>query len=217
MVYKLTDTEHLVYSPSLQTTTIICRNQSSETVHIDMTTKITFPENCYVKLLKHTITSTATNKISAPPLQYAWAWDPFTLPCTTLDNPQHLDHMIQELRERIYNIQSNATNPEIFEKMIVDSTFTVNYTSVVIWLSLAMASLLYLALFIVAFFAYIKQRKEMAATTQPQQNPTHTYAPLAQPLENQNQLLLQELSHAIIQHSTNPRSNAIIRLNPKTS
>ena len=258
MVYQLTDTEHLVYSPTLQTAIIICKNQSSETVHIDMTTKITVPENCYVKLLKHTITSTATNKISAPPLSYAWAWDPFTLPSTTLDNPQHLDHMIQELRERIYNIQSNATDPTIFEQMIVESTFSVNYTSVMIWLSLAMASLIYLVLFIIAFIMYIKHRKALAATSQNQNvrnptntyiNPTHTYAPVPQshepqnqvaciqrppnpppppppqhqiypnhhythvPQPTQNQLLLQELSQALINHSTNPR-NTLIRLNP---
>ena len=215
-------------------------------------------KNCYVKLLKHTITSTATNKISAPPLSYAWAWDPFTLPSTTLDNPQHLDHMIQELRERIYNIQSNATDPKIFEQMIVESTFSVNYTSVMIWLSLAMASLIYLVLFIIAFIMYIKHRKALAATSQNQNvrnptntyiNPTHTYAPIPQshepqnqvaciqrppnpppppppqhqiypnhhythvPQPSQNQLLLQELSQALINHSTNPR-NTLIRLNP---
>ena len=97
-------------------------------------------------------------------------------------------------------------NPKIFEQMIVESTFSVNYTSVMIWLSLAMASLIYLVLFIIAFIMYIKHRKALAATSRNQNvqnptntyfNPSHTYAPVPHTLEPQNQL-------ATIQRPTNP-------------
>jgi hypothetical protein len=44
MVYQLTDTEHLVYSPQMQTSTIVCKNASSEIVHLDIATKIHIPE-----------------------------------------------------------------------------------------------------------------------------------------------------------------------------
>ena len=115
MLYQLTATEHLLYSPIMQTSTIICKNARSETVHLDLATKIYVPENCHVKFAKHTIISTFTSKISSPPLQFAWAWGPFTLPSTSLDNPQHLDHMVTELRNKIYNIQDNITNPEILK------------------------------------------------------------------------------------------------------
>ena len=40
IVYQLTDTEHLVYSPVLQTSSIICRNNSRETVYLDQSTRI---------------------------------------------------------------------------------------------------------------------------------------------------------------------------------
>jgi hypothetical protein len=103
----------------MQTLIIKCKNMTSKIIHLDLSTKIYVPENCHVKFSKHTITSTFSSKISSPPLQFAWAWDPFTLPSTSLDNPQHLDQMVNELRNKIYNIQTNLTDPKIFEKMLI--------------------------------------------------------------------------------------------------
>ena len=82
MVDQLTDTEDLVYNPEMQTSTNLCKNATSETIHLNLTTKIYVPKNCHIKFAKHTITSTFTSRISSPPLQFTWAWDPFILPST---------------------------------------------------------------------------------------------------------------------------------------
>jgi hypothetical protein len=89
IVYQQAANEHLVFSPKIQTSTIINKNVTSETIHLDLASKIHVHENCYIKL-KNTITSTFTSRISLPPMQLAWAWNPFTLPSTFLDNPQLL-------------------------------------------------------------------------------------------------------------------------------
>jgi hypothetical protein len=136
----------------------MCRNGTSETVHLNLVTKVIVPENCQLKLLKHTIISSSTvRELSSKPIQYAWSWDPLTLPSTLLENPQHLDHMINDLRNQIYYVQRNATDTKVFESMLITSTFSNNYTSIIIWLSLALASTLYLILFIFAFIMYLKQ------------------------------------------------------------
>jgi hypothetical protein len=94
----------------------MCRNGTSGTVHLNLVTKINVPENCQLKLLKHTIISSSTvREISKKNLQYAWSWDPLNLPSTLLENPQHLDHMINELRNQIYNVKRNATDPELLK------------------------------------------------------------------------------------------------------
>jgi hypothetical protein len=109
----------------------MCRNGTSETVHLNLVTKITVPENCQLKLLKHTIISSSTvRELSFKPLQYTWTCDPLTLPSTLLENPQHLDHMINDIRNQIYNVKCNATDPKVFESMLITSTFSNNYTSV---------------------------------------------------------------------------------------
>jgi hypothetical protein len=146
----------------------MCRNGTSETVHLNLVTKINVPENCQLKLLKHTIISSSTvREISTKPLQFDWSWDPLNLPSTLLENPQHLDHMIKELRNQIFNVKRNATDPELFESMLVTSTFSNNYTSILIWLSLALATTLYLILLIIAFIKYLKHKRSI--------NPRHPY------------------------------------------
>ena len=180
MVYQLTDPEHLVYSPQMQTSTIICKNKTSEIIHLDLATKNLVPENCDVKYSKHTITSTFSSWISSPPLQFTWAWDPFTLPFTPLDNPQHLDRMVNELRNRIYNIQNYLTYPNIFKNMLIHSRLTFNKTSIKIWLMLALTPKFYLILFMISFALYIKPCKNTntlakspnATPTYPKSNPS---------------------------------------------
>ena len=211
-VFQLSDTEHIVYSPTLQTSAIMCRNGTSETIHLNLVTKINVPEDCQLKLLKHTIISSSTvREISTKPLQYAWSWDPLNLPSTLLDNPQHLDHMINDLRNQIFNIERNATDPKLFESMLITSTFSNNYTSILIWLSLALASTLYLVLFIVAFIMYLKHKRALNPRHSYPQHPQIPMEPLVNPLSaQQNHAILQELGNALVHHHTNRPS----RLNP---
>ena len=212
-VFQLSDTEHIVYSPKLQTSAITCKNGTSETIHLNLVTKVNVPENCQLKLLKHTIRSSSTTReISSKPLQYAWTWDPLNLPSTLLENPQHLDHMINELRNQIYNVNRNATDPEIFQSMLIESTFSHNYTSILIWLSLSLASALYFILFITAFIMYLKHKRSINPRHPIPQQPTIAMEPLVHQLnyQHQNQALLQELGNALVQHHTTRPS----RLNP---
>jgi hypothetical protein len=209
MVYQLTDTEDLVYSPLMQTITIICKNATSEIVHLDIATKIHAPENCLVKFTKHTITSTITSRISSPPLQFAWAWDPFTLSSTSLDNPQHLDHMVNELRNKIYNVQANISEPINFENMLTISTLTFKSTSIIIWVTLALISKLYLTLMIIAFTYYLKQCKNSQAVAKfSKQEPTNHYEAI------QMQPLIQDLGNVLIRLHTANREPTQIRSNP---
>jgi hypothetical protein len=148
-----------------------------------------------VKFSKHTITSTFTSRISSPPLQFDWAWDPFTLPSTSLDNPQHRDHLVNELRNKIYNIQANITDPIYFESMLTESTFTLNRTAIIIWLTLALTSTLYLILMLWAMAFYLKHRHYSKTITKLfKLGPSSQYEPLQmQPLipsqQQQNQAL----------------------------
>jgi hypothetical protein len=48
MMYLLTDTEHLVYSPKIQIYKIICTNSTSETMNLDLANKVHIPKNCHI-------------------------------------------------------------------------------------------------------------------------------------------------------------------------
>jgi hypothetical protein len=66
---------------------------------------------------------------------------------------------VKEFRSKIYKIQDNATTPEISESILANSNFSYNKTAVIIWLTLAMTSALYLVLFLIAFAMCIKHCK----------------------------------------------------------
>ena len=69
IVYQLTDTEHLIYSPILQTTTIICRNNTQETVYLEQSSRVKVPQGCSLQINKHKIHSVRQTNIN-PHLPY---------------------------------------------------------------------------------------------------------------------------------------------------
>jgi hypothetical protein len=131
IVYQLSDTNHLVFSQTLQTSTINCTNETSTRIHFKQSTKIHVPEGCSIKLTKHEITSSDSAKISPPPLRYSWSWDPFTLPASLLFNGAHIYQAIYELRTNIFGmdkqIYTTRTNSSTFKQMI-SKTFSQSFT-----------------------------------------------------------------------------------------
>ena len=170
IVYQLTDTEHLVYSPVLQTASIVCRNNTHETVYLDQSTRITVPQGCSLSLQKHRIHSERQTTISPHPLHGAWNWDPLSLPSTLLADPEHLDHLLYELRTdfntidqkfiAIKNLTSSISSPDFFTKMLVDSTYSTNSTSILIWTALCLASISNLYFFLQALFNFLQRRRQ---------------------------------------------------------
>jgi cytochrome bd-type quinol oxidase subunit 1 len=80
-----------------------------------------------------------------------------------------------------------------FESMLITSTFSNNYTSILIWLSLALASTLYLVLIIVAFIMYLKHIRTLNPRHPSPQHPQIPMEPLVNPLSvQQNHAILQE-------------------------
>ena len=90
MVDQLNDADHLVFSPTLQNSTIKCTNGNSTRIHFEQSTKIYLPAGCSIELTKHEITSSDSAKISPPPLRYSWSWDPFRLLSPLLSNPAYI-------------------------------------------------------------------------------------------------------------------------------
>jgi large-conductance mechanosensitive channel len=186
-VFQLTDTDHLIYSPILQTSTITCKNGTQQTVYIEQATKITLSEGCTLKLNKHTIHSNSRARLTPHPLQYAWHWDPLSLPSTLLADPEHLDHLIYELQTHINKIDNTTLESEDFEAMLVKNTFSTNPTALIIWTGLFLSTIANFTLFCIAVYCYYKHRHNK--TEYQQQQPTN---PEYQDIINEVQKLLRE-------------------------
>jgi hypothetical protein len=154
IVYQLSDSDHLVFSPTLQTSTIKCTNGFATRVHFEQSTKINVPARCFIKLTRHEITSTDSAKIAPPLLRYSWSWDPFTLPSSLLSHPAHIDQTMSELRTNIFGMNkpiiTTRTNSSTFEQMISKTNFNINYSSMFTWLALALAATANLGLLILS-------------------------------------------------------------------
>ena len=207
-MYQLSDTDHLVFSPTLQTSTIKCTNGSSTRIHFEQSTKINVPAGCSIKLAKHEITSSDSAKISPAPLRYSWSWDPFTLPSSLLSNPAHIDQAIYELRTNIFGmskqINVTRTNSSTFEQMISKTNFEINYASIFTWLALALAATANLGLFLFTVIYFFRQRQTLTpqTTTNPHTQTLPSIQTTNPSTEWPNQLspiILQQLQEMISQ------------------
>ena len=194
LVYQLSPTDHLIFSPIPQSPVITCMNGSNERIDIGRTTRVHLEAGCTVKTRKHTIVSDNLHKIAPTPLQMTWSWDPFELPSTMLLDAQHLDHMLYETQKYIYNLHSNITNSTTtqkqFDNLMVKSKFSFSYFPILIWLALAISSTALLILFFIAFYNYYSNRKTQQQQYQQQHNFQQT-PQIPMPINNLIQDLLQ--------------------------
>ena len=167
---QVSDREHLVFSPTDQVSKIKCKNGTQERVQLDrnQATKITMEPGCTLKLNKHTIRTKSSSHIYIQPLQYSWSWNPFNLPSSTLANTAHLDELLYKVQKQVFNLTSEIANhtisESVFNKMLNTSTFSINPTSIIIWALLCSCALLYLTLFLVDVYIYIKHKQNKTST-----------------------------------------------------
>ena len=179
IVYQLTDTEHLIYSPILQTTTILCsRNNTQETVYLEQSSRITVPKGCSLQINKHKIHSIRQTSINPHPVHVAWTWDPLSLPSTLLSDPEHLDHLLYQLQTDFSNIDTKfqkinipANNTAYFDDMLVKITSPYSYTSMLIWTGLCLAAIANFLYFITLLYYFLFPRQPINYEVQPAQNP----------------------------------------------
>ena len=165
IVYQLSDSDHIVFSPSPFTSKINCKNGTSQRIHFNTATKIHLESGCTIKLKVHTVFSDTNMAITPSTLQYTWKFDPFIFPSTMLENAQHLDHMVYGVKKNISHlaetVQNFTNNSPSFEDMINNATFSTNPISLIIWMCLAISSTTIFILFGTAvYWFYFRNRKQ---------------------------------------------------------
>jgi len=111
MVYQLSPTDHLVYSPELLTTQIKCRNNSHFPLFLEKHTRISIPEGCQTKLRRHIITSDVTLRENPEPLQVKWEWNPLSFPSDLLQDVGMVDEQIGRLEQHIEYMRNFTLDP----------------------------------------------------------------------------------------------------------
>ena len=102
IVYQLPDSDHIVFLLSPFTSKINCKNCICQRIHFNTATKIHLDEGCIIKLRQDTVLSDDNMAKAPPTLQFTWKFNPFIFPSTMLENAQHLDHMVYNVRKKYF-------------------------------------------------------------------------------------------------------------------
>ena len=119
-VYQLTPTDHLVYSPTMFTTQIICRNGSHFPLHIQDHVRIRVPQGCHTRLERHVISSDVTLRSDPEPLRFEWKWNPLKFPSNLLTDVNIVDEQLGRL-ERQFELMREFTSSPKYLKPIAET------------------------------------------------------------------------------------------------
>jgi len=153
-VFQLSPTEHLIYSPKIFTTQIICINGTHFPLPIYEHSRIEVPQGCHVKLKNHIITSDVTLRAPPTPLRVTWKWNPLSLPSNLLHDIGIMDEQFGRLQDEIAFIRNYTSSPEYIRpiaKNVLDERHMFNWTWYVVLGLIGLLIFLVIAGFLLAY------------------------------------------------------------------
>ena len=119
-VYQISNTQHIVYTPSPLNTQIICNNGSYYPLKIKNTKFVTIPEGCSTELYNHSITSDFTIRTTSQSIYFEWDFDPTTLPNSAemLTDSKTIDIKLAKLNKLIERISKDEIDPHEFDALM---------------------------------------------------------------------------------------------------
>lgn len=109
IVFQLSPTKHLVFSPEPLTTRINCRNGTHQPLFLSAgNNRIEISQGCWAELNSHIISSDFDIRVSPDPLEYAWHWDPMHLSASLLQDAHHMDQVIDQLHTDMKHLQNTS-------------------------------------------------------------------------------------------------------------
>ena len=140
-VYQLSATDHLVVSPTPHTAQILCRNGSHFPIRLRLTSRISVPPACSLRLFNHTITSDDSVRIKPEPLQFTWTFNPLLLPSEIMQGAAHADDELNEIKDEIETVKNVTLQQGDFPDAVTNTLSQISHFSVLFWLSFSLGVL----------------------------------------------------------------------------
>ena len=186
-VYRLSATEHLVFSPNPLTTQIECKNGSHFPLRLKATSRISIPEGCSAQLHNHTIYSDPTLRIAPEALHFTWDFNPANLPNSAqlLEGTKHIGPQLAMIRKHLDQLANETIAKEVFAGLLVEHLTSPNKISILIWIILILLA----AALLNAGFQWYRARSQAIRLARQQQGHAFGYtAPTAPPTIIRNRL-----------------------------
>jgi hypothetical protein len=138
-VYQLSATDHLIVSPVPHTAQILCKNGSHFPVRLRLTSRISVPPACSLRLFNHTINSDDSVRIKPEPLQFSWSFNPLLLPSEIMQQAAHADNEMNDIKDQMAEFKNNTLSPKDFPEAATNTLSTVSHFSVLFWITFSVA------------------------------------------------------------------------------
>ena len=140
-VYQLSATDHLIVSPIPHTAQILCKNGSHFPIRLKLTSRVTVPPACSLRLFNHTINSDDSVRIKPEPLQFSWSFNPLLLPSEIMQQAAHADNEMNDIKDQMTEFKNNTLSQKDFPEAVTNSLSTVSHFSVLFWITFSIAIL----------------------------------------------------------------------------
>ncbi len=140
-VYQLSATDHLIVSPIPHTAQILCKNGSHFPIRLKLTSRVTVPPACSLRLFNHTINSDDSVRIKPEPLQFSWSFNPLLLPSEIMQQAAHADNEMNDIKDQMTEFKNNTLSQKDFPEAVTNTLSTVSHFSVLFWITFSIAIL----------------------------------------------------------------------------
>ena len=179
VTYRLSQTDHLVFSPQAFTTQILCANGTHFPQKFSGTTYLHIPPFCSVQLKNHSLSANGNIRVTPNPLIFQWDLKPNLLPVHLLSATAHLDLLLNELHANLTAFRSSPNDTftdEQFAQLLQTHILTPSSSSAVVW-SVVLTSLFTFLITSIFLFAWCRNRHRFNVRHRPSQ--TANFEPLS--------------------------------------
>ena len=131
-VYQISNTQHIIFTPSPINSQITCHNGSYFPIRIKNTKQIYIPEGCSIELINHTITSDFSIRTTSRSIHFEWDFDPLSLPDSAqlMIDSKSIDNKLSLIKKNLKAIQNDNIDDQEFEQLMISHYKSGSWISV---------------------------------------------------------------------------------------
>ena len=120
-VYQISNTQHIIFTPSPINSQITCHNGSYFPIKIKNTKQIHIPEGFSIELINHTITSDFSIRTTSRSIHFEWDFDPLSLPDSAqlMMDSKSIDKKLSLIKKNLKAIQNDDIDDQKFEQLMI--------------------------------------------------------------------------------------------------
>lgn len=119
MVYQVSETQYLIFTPTPFTARMVCRNGSHYPIFIQDQTEVRVDHGCTLNLNAHRVKVDESIRAKSVPLRVTWMWNPLDLPANLMSDVSLVDQRLNQIDQTLYHLERYRTNMTMIKPLAV--------------------------------------------------------------------------------------------------